>query len=148
MLKRLIGANMHLQTSLAEGLYPVKADPTQLSQVIINLVINSRDAMPDGGKIRLETRNAELGPEAAAFKLAPPPGAYAELTVSDTGMGMSPETLEHLFEPFYTTKKPGQGTGLGLSTVYGIVSRVGGGIYVESAPDRGTTFKIYLPKTV
>jgi PAS domain S-box-containing protein len=148
MLKRLIGANMHLETSLAESLYPVKADPTQLSQVIINLVINSRDAMPDGGKIRLETRNADLGPEAAGFKLAAKPGAYAELTVSDTGAGMSPETMEHLFEPFYTTKKPGQGTGLGLSTVYGIVSRVSGGIYVESAPDRGTTFKIYLPKTV
>ena len=148
MLKRLIGANMHLETSLAADLCLVKADPTQISQVIINLVINSRDAMPDGGRIGLETRNAQLGQEAAGFKLPPAPGAYAELTVSDTGTGMPPETMQHLFEPFYTTKKPGQGTGLGLSTVYGIVSRAGGGIYVESAPDRGTTFKIYLPKAV
>lgn len=146
MLKRLIGANMHLETTLAEDLYRIKADPTQLSQVIINLVINSRDAMPDGGKIRLETRNAKLGEEAAGFKLAAAPGAYAELTVSDTGTGMSQETMQHLFEPFYTTKKPGQGTGLGLSTVYGIVSRAGGGIAVDSAADRGTTFRIYLPK--
>lgn len=146
MLRRLIGANMHLEPKLAPDLHLVTADPTQLSQVIINLVINARDAMPDGGRIGLETRNVELGPDAAGLRLAPAPGSYAELAVSDTGTGMTPETLSHLFEPFYTTKKPGQGTGLGLSTVYGIVSRAKGGIAVESAEGKGTTFRIYLPK--
>ncbi|MCM2266578.1 MAG: PAS domain S-box protein [Elusimicrobiales bacterium] len=148
MLKRLIGSNMHLETRLDEGLLPVRADPTQIAQVIVNLVINARDAMPDGGRITLATRNADLGTEAAGCRLAPPPGAYGELTVTDSGTGMTPETMEHLFEPFFTTKKPGQGTGLGLSTVYGIVNRAGGGICVESSPGRGTTFKIYLPRAV
>jgi PAS domain S-box-containing protein len=146
MLKRLIGANMHLETVFQDKLYAVKADPTQVSQVIINLVINARDAMPDGGHIKLQTRNAELGPEAAVMRLPPAPGNYAELLISDTGTGMSPDTLSHLFEPFYTTKTAGQGTGLGLSTVYGIVSRCRGGISVESAPGHGTTFRIYFPR--
>jgi len=146
MLKRLIGANMHLETRLAPELCQVKADPGQISQIIVNLVINARDAMPDGGRIIMETRNAELGGEDANMRLIPAPGSYAELSVSDTGGGMTPQTLSHLFEPFYTTKKPGQGTGLGLSTVYGIVSHARGGIYVESAPGRGTTMKIYLPR--
>ncbi|OGR44635.1 MAG: hypothetical protein A2X35_04830 [Elusimicrobia bacterium GWA2_61_42] len=146
MLKRLIGANMHLETRLAPGLWRVKADPGQISQVIINLVINARDAMPDGGRIIMETRNAEVGPGDGKMRLAPPPGQYAELSVTDTGCGMTPETLGHLFEPFYTTKKPGQGTGLGLSTVYGIVSHSGGGIALDSGPGRGTVFRIYFPR--
>lgn len=148
MLKRLIGANMHLETRLAPGLCPVKADPGQISQVIINLVINARDAMPDGGRIIIGTCNAELGADNSRMRLPPPPGLYAELSVSDTGAGMAPEIMAHLFEPFYTTKKPGQGTGLGLSTVYGIVSHSGGGIYVDSEPGRGTTFKVYFPRAV
>ena len=146
MLKRLIGANMHLETDLADGLYPVKADPGQISQIIINLIINARDAMPDGGRIIMRTRNAELRDVNGSMKLIPSPGSYAELTVSDTGSGMASETMSHLFEPFYTTKKPGQGTGLGLSTVYGIVSHARGGISVDSAPGSGTTFKIFLPR--
>ncbi|HAT72893.1 MAG TPA: hypothetical protein DCS63_08770 [Elusimicrobia bacterium] len=146
MLKRLIGANMHLETHLADGLCSVKADPGQISQIIINLIINARDAMPDGGRLIMRTRNAELGEENGSMRLVPAPGSYAELSVSDTGGGMTPETMSHLFEPFYTTKKPGQGTGLGLSTVYGIVSHARGGISVESAPGRGTTFRIYLPR--
>jgi PAS domain S-box-containing protein len=148
MLKRLIGANMHLETRLSPELFQVKADPGQISQIIINLVINARDAMPDGGKILMETRNAEVGADAPDMRLVPAPGSYAELSVSDTGLGMSPETLAHLFEPFYTTKKPGQGTGLGLSTIYGIVSHARGGISVASVQGRGTVMKIYLPRAV
>jgi len=102
--------------------------------------------MPDGGRIGLETRNVELGRDAEGMRLAPAPGSYAELKIADTGTGMSRETMSHLFEPFYTTKKEGQGTGLGLSTVYGIISRAKGGIAVESAEGKGTTFRIYLPK--
>ncbi len=145
MLGRIVGANMRLETRLAADLRRVKADPSQLSQVIMNLVINARDAMPDGGLIIMETRNAELGADGNKISLCPPPGRYVELSVSDMGVGMAPETVKHIFEPFYTTKKPGQGRGLGLATVYGILSRSGGGIAVESSPGQGTKFRVYFP---
>lgn len=146
MLRRIIGSNIHLNTELAPDLRRVQADPSQVSQVIINLVINARDAMPNGGKIFLATRNVRLEEAGASgMRLTPAPGNYAELAVSDNGGGMSPETLEHIFEPFFTTKKPGQGTGLGLSTIYGIMSSLRGGIAVESAPGKGTSFRIYFP---
>ena len=148
MLKRLIGANMHLETKLEPGADRIMADPGQISQVIMNLVLNARDAMPEGGRITLETRNAEIGQEYLKMRLVPKPGHYVLLSVSDTGTGMTPETMLHIFEPFYTTKEPGKGTGLGLPTVYGIVSQAHGGIEVESEPGRGTTFKIYFPRTL
>ena len=148
MLKRLIGANMHLETKLAAGLDRITADPGQVSQVIMNLVINARDAMPDGGKIRIETRNEEIDRDYMKMRLVPKPGHYVMLSVSDTGTGIGPEGMEHIFEPFYTTKEPGKGTGLGLSTVYGIISQARGGIAVESAPGKGSVFKIYFPRTL
>lgn len=148
MLKRLIGANMHLESKLEPGLDRIMADPGQVSQVIMNLVINARDAMPEGGRITLETRNTEIGQEYLKMRLVPKPGHYVLLSVSDTGTGMTPETMQHIFEPFYTTKEPGKGTGLGLPTVYGIVSQAHGGIDVESEPGRGTTFRLYFPRTL
>ncbi len=148
MLKRLIGANMHLESKLEPGLDRIMADPGQISQVIMNLVLNARDAMPEGGRITLETRNTEIGQEYLKMRLVPKPGRYVLLSVSDTGTGMTPETLQHLFEPFYTTKEPGKGTGLGLPTLYGIVSQAHGGIDVESEPGRGATFRIYFPRTL
>lgn len=146
MLRRIIGANMRLEKKLGAGPALINADPTQISQVIMNLVINARDAMPDGGRIAIETGNASIGADAAGMKLAPNPGEYVLLSVSDTGTGMSAEVMSHIFEPFYTTKAPGAGTGLGLSTVYGIVNQACGGISVESEPGRGSAFKIYFPK--
>ena len=148
MLKRLIGANMHLESRLQPGLDRITADPGQVSQVIMNLVLNARDAMPEGGRITLETRNTEIGQEYLKMRLVPKPGHYVLLSVSDTGTGMTPEIMQHIFEPFYTTKEPGKGTGLGLPTVYGIVSQAHGGIEVESEPGRGTTFRIYFPRTL
>jgi len=148
MLKRLIGANMRLETRLDPALDRITADPGQLSQVIMNLVINARDAMPEGGSIILETRNAEIDREYLTMRLVPKPGHYVLLSVRDTGTGISPEGMQHIFEPFYTTKEPGKGTGLGLPTVYGIVSQAHGGIAVESEAGRGTTFKIYFPRTL
>lgn len=145
MLRRIIGANMHLEKKLGAGPALINADPTQISQVIMNLVINARDAMPDGGRIVIETANAAIGAETAGLKLAPKPGEYVTLSVSDTGAGMSAEIMSHIFEPFYTTKAPGDGTGLGLSTVYGIVNQACGGISVESEPGRGSAFKIFFP---
>ncbi len=148
MLKRIIGANMHLQSNLSPELDRIMADPGQVSQVIMNLVINARDAMPYGGRIIIETRNAEIDREYPEMRPVPKPGHYVMLSVSDTGTGINPEDMTHLFEPFYTTKEPGKGTGLGLSTVYGIISQARGGISVESEPGKGTTFKIYFPRTL
>lgn len=148
MLRRLVGANIRFEQQLAPGLDRITADPGQVSQVIMNLVLNARDAMPDGGRILLETRNAEIGAGCLDMRLAPRPGRYALLSVTDTGSGMTPETMRHLFEPFYTTKEEGKGTGLGLPTVYGIVSQARGGISVKSEPGRGTTFDIYFPRTI
>lgn len=146
MLRRIIGTNMRLEKKLIPGQCIVSADPSQLSQVIMNLVINARDAMPDGGRIVIETGKASVREGDAGMKLAPKPGDYITLSVSDTGDGMSPETLLHIFEPFFTTKGPGAGTGLGLSTVYGIVNQANGGIAVESEPGRGSVFRIYFPQ--
>jgi len=147
MLSRLIGEDVRLRTELAEGMKPVLADPSQLEQVLMNLAVNARDAMPDGGELRIVTSPVRLDEGAARAVPGAAPGSYAELAVTDTGTGMDKETLSHLFEPFFTTKEPGRGTGLGLATVYGIVEQCGGHISVKSEPDEGTTFRIRLPLT-
>jgi len=148
MLSRLIGASMHLETRLTPGIDKIKSDPGQISQVIMNLVVNARDAMSDGGRIIIETANAEIGEEKLRMPLPPGPGHYVRLSVSDNGSGMTLQTMSRLFEPFFTTKEKGKGTGLGLSIIYGIVRQAHGGIDVESVPGRGTTFSIYLPRTL
>jgi two-component system cell cycle sensor histidine kinase/response regulator CckA len=135
MVRRLISENIDLRCELAPGLWPVKADPDQIVQMIVNLCVNSRDAMPDGGSILVATRNhTEQG--------------RVEISVSDTGAGIPPEIQKKIFEPFFTTKQPGKGTGLGLATVYGMVQQSGGSIRLDSTPGQGTTFVISLPRCV
>jgi hypothetical protein len=146
MLRRLIGEDIDLVTILGADAGKVKFDPGQIEQVIANLVINSRDAMPDGGAITIETANVELDQAFVRKHGGAWPGPHVMLAVSDTGCGMSPEILSKAFDPFFTTKEKGKGTGLGLSTVFGIVNQSGGCIYVYSEPGRGTTMKIYLPR--
>jgi PAS domain S-box-containing protein len=146
VLHRLIGEDIELSTDLSRSLSRVKVDPGQIEQVIVNLAVNARDAMPDGGRITIATADAELSPAYAAAHPEVRPGPHVLLSVADTGNGMSDETQAHLFEPFFTTKERGKGTGLGLATVYGIVQQSGGHIRVNSAADRGSTFLIYLPR--
>jgi two-component system, cell cycle sensor histidine kinase and response regulator CckA len=146
MLRRIIGEDIELITAFEPGLGQVKADRTEVTQVLLNLAVNARDAMPTGGTLAFETRNVDVDENYARNHAAACAGSYVLLTVSDTGVGMDAETQQHLFEPFFTTKQAGKGTGLGLATVYGIVSQRGGWIQVDSKPREGSTFRIYLPR--
>src|SRR5260370_5145781 len=146
MLRRIIGDDIELVTAFEPGLGKVKADRTELAQILLNLAVNARDAMPTGGTLTFETRNVDVDENYARNHPAAHAGAYVLLTVIDTGVGMDAETQQHLFEPFFTTKEAGKGTGLGLATVYGIVSQRGGWIRVDSKPREGATFRIYLPR--
>jgi two-component system, cell cycle sensor histidine kinase and response regulator CckA len=146
MLVRLIGEDILLTTNLDNALGLIRADPSQLEQVILNLVLNARDAMPQGGRITMTTRRADAQEGSDPFLAGLPPGRYDVLTVEDTGCGMTPEVLSQIFEPFFTTKEKDKGTGLGLSTVYGIVKQSGGEIFVKSQPGQGSCFSIFLPE--
>jgi PAS domain S-box-containing protein len=146
MLQRLIGEDIHLAWLPGVDVWPVMADPSQIDQLLANLCVNARDAIAGVGKVTIETGNAVFDEAYCADHLGFVPGEYALLAVSDDGCGMDKETIDHIFEPFYTTKGVGEGTGLGLATVYGIVKQNSGFINVYSEPERGTTFKIYLPR--
>jgi two-component system, cell cycle sensor histidine kinase and response regulator CckA len=146
MLTRLIGENIHLATRLEAELGKVTADPCQVERIIVNLLVNARDAMPEGGKVTIETANMTVDEQTGLRHVSVRPGEYVMLSVSDTGSGMDQETQARIFEPFFTTKETGKGTGLGLSTVYGIVKQSGGNIRVDSEPGMGTVFQVYLPR--
>jgi nitrogen-specific signal transduction histidine kinase/CheY-like chemotaxis protein len=145
MLRRLLGEDVEIMAELDEGLAIVQADPGQVQQLLVNLTVNARDAMPDGGRLVIETANLEVGDDFGAAHPGVAPGRYVTLTVTDTGTGMSDDVLRHLFEPFFTTKRQGEGTGLGLATCHGIVEQSGGHIMVHSDLGVGTTMTILLP---
>jgi CheY-like chemotaxis protein len=147
MLQRLIGEDVFLETVLEPDPWPIKVDPNQMGQVLMNLVVNARDAMPQGGKVTIRTVNTFLNQtHGRQWGVKLQPGPYVLLSVQDDGLGMDKETQAHIFEPFFTTKALGKGTGLGLSTVYGIVKQSDGYIWVDSQPDQGTIFQIFLPR--
>jgi CheY-like chemotaxis protein len=146
MLAQIAGKNIDLDCRLASNLWTVRADPTEIERVITNLVLNAHDAMPEGGRLVIETSNVEIDEEYAGTHADTVPGPYAMISVTDTGTGMTKDVREKLFEPFFTTKEKGKGTGLGLPSVYGIVKQSGGFVWVYSEPGRGTAFKIYLPR--
>jgi signal transduction histidine kinase len=145
LLRNVIGEQIEIQLELAESLHAAWADPGQIEQVLMNLCLNARDAMPEGGRLLIETRNVEVGQDYQSVHAYAVPGSYVLLRVFDTGIGMDAETLEHIFEPFFSTKELGKGTGLGLATVYGIVKQHKGFITVDSTPGQGTSFEVYLP---
>ena len=145
MLKRMLGEDVLLSTTLDPELGPTLADPTQLEQVVLNLALNARDAMPKGGSLVLRTQRLELGEDDELPHPDLVPGLYVTLTVRDTGVGMDQSLADQVFEPFFTTKDVGEGTGLGLATVHGIVSQSGGAIWIDSAPGEGTCFTVCLP---
>ena len=145
MLTRSMPKMIEINLLLADDLWAINAVPNQIDQILMNLAINARDAMPHGGKLTIKTNNIELDEEYCRFEPNTKPGRYALVTVSDTGSGMNKETASRIFEPFFTTKEAGKGTGLGLSVVYGIVQQHGGKIFCHSEPSVGTTFRIYFP---
>jgi CheY-like chemotaxis protein len=146
MLRGVLGEDIDLRVKLQAGLGCVRADQSQIEQVILNLVVNARDAMPTGGRLVIQTSRVDVDDHFEDQFLGLKPGSYALISVSDTGIGMDQGTLGHIFEPFFTTKEKGKGTGLGLATVYGIVSQSGGKIWAYSEPGKGATFRIYLPR--
>jgi two-component system cell cycle sensor histidine kinase/response regulator CckA len=146
LLRRLIGEKVKLDLVHGRDLWPVKVDVSQFEQVIVNLAVNARDAMPDGGKLTVRTANLSAEESAHLAYKGMPAADYVRIDISDTGTGIAPEIVDKIFEPFFSTKEVGKGTGLGLSTVYGIVKQTGGFIYVDSEPGKGTTFHIFLPR--
>jgi CheY-like chemotaxis protein len=146
ILRHTIGGNIRLETVLAGGLWRVHADPNQLASVLLNLAVNARDAMPDGGRLTIETQNAHLDENYALANFGVAVGQYVMIAVTDTGFGMAPEVIAKAFDPFFTTKEVGKGTGLGLSQVYGFIKQSSGHVKIYSEPGQGTTVKVYLPR--